>query len=187
MRLNRPRIEPLPVNNWAEDIAPLAERMRDGPLRRVVNLFKTLAHHPRALKRYITFANHIIHSSLSDREREILILRTAWLCEAEYEWGHHVEIGKAAGLTAEEIVRIKAGREAIRWSERERLLIEATNELHTDSFIAAPTWSALLGFYSTPQIVDIVFTVGNYTMLAMLLNSLGVQLDEGLVGFNGKV
>ena len=122
-------------------------------------------------------------SKLAPREREILILRIGWLCQAEYEWGQHVIFGKAAGLTDAEIERIKAGPEAPGWAPFDANLLRAVDELHKDAFISDKTWGALSERYNTEQLMDVVFAVGQYNLVSMALNTFGVQLDKGVKGF----
>jgi len=109
-----------------------------------------------------------------------LILRIGWLCRAEYEWSQHVVIGRAVGLSDAEIDRIGDGPDAPGWSADDAALLRAVDELHADACIADATWQALAGRFSTQQIMDVIFTVGQYALVSMALNSLGVQLDEGL-------
>lgn len=179
MRLKAPRVPPLEPDRWTDE-----QREIFGDLRvngRVLNIFKTLANHPKLGKRWLVFANHIMgKSTLSLRDREILILRIGWLCKSGYEWGQHVLIGLECELSREEIERIKAGAEAEGWTEAERLLLCATDELHADAFISDATWEGLTRFYSTEQMFDIVFTVGQYNLVSMALNTCGVQLDSGM-------
>ena len=125
----------------------------------------------------------LFKSTLPPRERELIILRIGWLCEAEYEWAQHVLIGKEAGLTAEEIDRIKAGPNARGWSEADKLLLQATDELRKDAFITDSTWNGLCQHFDKKQLMDVVFAVGQYNLVSMALNTLGVQLDDGLEGF----
>lgn len=182
MRLTSPRIPPIPETAWNDDQKAIFGNARMGG--RVLNIFKTLANHPPLGKRWLVFANHILgKSTLSVRDREILILRIGWLCRAGYEWGQHVVIGKEAGMTDADMERIKQGAEAPGWTRAEALLIKATDELHADAFVTDATWTALTEFYDTQQMMDIVFTVGQYNLVSMALNSFGVQLDEGIKGF----
>lgn len=178
MRLQTPRLEPL-----EEDRIDAETRARfDG--RPMDNIFRTLSHHPKLFKRWLVFGNHILSkSSLPARERELAILRIGWLCRAEYEWGQHVLIGKQAGLTDDEIARIPAGRDAGGWSECDRAILAAVDELHADAFVADETWGALASHFDTEQLLDLIFTVGQYNLVSMVLNTLGVQLDERLPGF----
>jgi alkylhydroperoxidase family enzyme len=133
------------------------------------------------MKRWLVFGNHVLgKSTLPARERELVILRVGWLCRAGYEWGQHVLIGRTAGLSDEEIERIALGPEEDGWSAGDRWLLRATDELHGDAFISDATWQALAETFSVQQLMDLIFTVGQYNLVSMALNSLGVQPEEGL-------
>jgi alkylhydroperoxidase family enzyme len=148
------------------------------------NIFRTLAHHPKLMKRWLVFGNHILSkSSLDPRDRELAILRIGWLCRAEYEWGQHVPIGLAAGLTDEEIARIPDGPAAEGWDGKDRAILTAVDELHADAFVTDATWQALQPHFDPQQLMDFVFTVGQYNLVSMVLNTFGVQLDDRLSGF----
>ena len=173
MRLEKPRVEPLGDDQPDPDTR---ERFGSGP---ILNIFRTLAHHPKLMKRWLVFGNHILaKSSLPPRERELLILRIGWLCRCGYEWGQHVVIARNSGLSDEEIERITTGPDADGWSDLERLLLRATDELHADAFISDATWSGLSAHLSTEQPIDLVFTVRQYNLVSMALNSLGVQPES---------
>lgn len=182
MPLAQPRIPPLPQSEWGDETAELLESLRrDG---HVYNIFATLARHPQLLKRWLVFGGHVLaKSTLPAREREIAILRMGWLCRAEYEWGHHVAIGKQAGLSDDDIKRIAEGPEAAGLDPFEATLLRAVDELHADSFISDPIWKALAERYNTQQLLDLLFAAGQYKLVSMVLNSLGVQLEEGFAGF----
>jgi len=183
--MSQPRLEPLAESQWDGELLEILEKSR---MRgRVLNIFRTLAHHPKLLKRWQVFGGHLLNkSTLPPRDRELLILRIAWLRRGEYEWGQHAIIGKQAGLTDEEIRLIPEGPEAAGWAEQDRLLLLAVEDLHADSRLSDAVWEALSARYTKQQILDLLFTVGQYAMLAMVLNSLGVQLDEGIEGFDVK-
>lgn len=177
MRLREPRVSPLDESEWDDEqrdvVGPL---VRDG---RVLNIFGTLARHPKLFKRWLVFANHVLEkSTIPPREREILILRIGWLCRSGYEWGQHVRIGKARGLTDEEITRITQGPDAPGWSASDAALLRAVDELRDDAFIRDATWNTLCEHFEEQQLMDIVFTVGQYQLVSMTLNTLGVQLEE---------
>jgi len=181
MKLSKPRLEPLED----DQIAPEIRKMFGG--RPMDNIFRTLAHHPKLLKRWMVFGNHILaKSSLPPRDRELAILRVGWLCQAEYEWGQHVPIGEQSGLSSEEIARIPTGPDDACWSEKDRAILAAADELHGGAFITDPTWEVLAKHFDTQQLMDLVFTIGQYNLVSMALNSLGVQLDERLSGFPGS-
>ncbi len=182
MKLATPRLDPVQPEDWNDEIKEILQpNVEKGT---VFNIFKTLSHHPDLFRRWLVFGNHVLFkSTLPPRERELIILRIGWLCEAEYEWAQHVLIGKEAGLTAEEIDRIKAGPNARGWSETDKLLLQATDELRKDAFITDATWNGLCQHFDTKQLLDVVFAVGQYNLVSMALNTLGVQLDDGLAGF----
>jgi alkylhydroperoxidase family enzyme len=176
MRLEKPRVAPLAADQLDPETR---ERFGDRP----GNIFATLAHHPKLLKRWSVFGNHVLaKSTLPARERELAILRVGWLCRAGYEWGHHVQIGRRVGLSDEEIRRIGEGPDAPGWGPTERVLLRAVDELHGDQFIGDETWKVLCSQYSTEQCIDLIFAVGQYHLVSMALNSLGVQLEPGFEG-----
>jgi 4-carboxymuconolactone decarboxylase len=182
MKLSAPRIAPLEEKDWSDEARQELSRLA-GP-GRVYNVFTTLARHGKLLKRWLPFANHVLFkSTVSPREREILILRIGWLCEAEYEFAQHVLIGRRAGLSDADIQRIADGPDAAGWDPFEAALVRAADELHRDAFVSDATWRALAARYSAEQLMDAVFTVGQYNLVSMALNSFGVQLDPGLEGF----
>ena len=116
------------------------------------------------------------------RDKEILILRTAWLSRGDYIWGRHYVRGKEAGLTDEQIQRITEGPGAPGWSDFDATLLRAADELHTSRFVSDATWNALAARYTEDQVREVVLIVGDYTQLAMFQNSLGAQLPPGYEG-----
>jgi 4-carboxymuconolactone decarboxylase len=123
-------------------------------------------------------------STLPRREREILILRTAWLSRDEYVWSaHSVGFKRAANGTDEELGGIIKGPTAKGWSEFDAALLRAADELHSKQFISDSTWRILASKYADKQLLDVIFTVGDYTMFAMYINSAGVQLEKSFAGF----
>ena len=182
MRLSEPRIQPSEAGDWNQEQRALMEKMEKGV--GPINIMRTLVRHEKLLKRWLPFTNHILFkSTISRRERELLILRTAWDTQAVYEWAQHVVIARDAGITDGEIARVREGSGADGWSASERALLAAADELIADKMVGNETWAALSEHYSEEQLMDVIFTVGNYTTVAMALNSIGVQLDEGLEGF----
>jgi alkylhydroperoxidase family enzyme len=183
MRLKQSRVKALNEQEWDTEAQELlAPFVKQG---RVFNIFRTLANHPALAKRWMVFANHILgKSTLSVRDRELLILRIGWLCQAGYEWGQHVQIARQAGMSDEEIRSARTGHDTAGLSALDKLLLQATDELHADAFVSDTTWQGLQQHYNTQQLMDLVFTVGQYNLVCMALNSFGVQLDEGLPGWD---
>ena len=181
MRLSQPRVQPLDPET-AEGLAKeqLERAAERGP---VLNITRTLANYPELSRAWGRFARHVLsESSLPPRERELVILRMGWNCRSGYEFGQHRRIGQEAGLTLEEVERVKQGPDAEGWSEHERALLRATDELHADAFISDDTWDALVASYDTQQLMDVVFAAGQYNLVSMALNTLGVQLEPGTPG-----
>jgi len=177
MRLPKPRIDPLPESEWSDEVRELLPKSPDGKLR-PLNIFTTLARYPKLLKRWQVFGNHVLaKSTLPARERELVILRTGHLCKSGYEFHQHTRIGLAAGLTSDEIAKLQ--RAASEWTGKDAALIRATDELHADQFISEVTWKELAQSWNQQQLMDLVFAIGQYTLVSMALNSFGVQIEEG--------
>ena len=176
MRLNAPRIAPMTDAEMDADQKELLVPMGG----RVLNIFRTLVRAPKALRGFLGWGNYVLsrRNDLPAREREIVILRVGFLCKSGYEFTQHTRIGLNEGLSADEIERIKRGAGA-GWSAADAVLIKAADELHADQFITDATWAELGRHYSEKQCMDVVFTVGQYTQVSMMLNTFGVQLDAG--------
>ncbi len=193
--IRQPRIQPRPPSDWdAEVFDALAVMMRQGDSEaaegnepgapRVVNALAILMRYPALAKAFLTFNRHLLFkSSLSDRIRELLILRIAWLRRAEYEWAQHVLLAQKAGLRKEEIEAVKEGPGAAVWAAFDAALLAAVDELHAKAFVTDTTWDVLAARLDQRQLMDLVFTVGAYDLLAMAFNTFGLELDPGLEGF----
>ncbi len=179
MRLSAPRIAPLELDRLTPEQAAALAPVQDGKLG-ALNIFRTLAHAPKALTRFLEWGSYVLskRNALPERERELAILRTGWNCGAGYEWTQHHAIGLEAGLTAAEIEAIKAGPAAPGWSPLDGAILTACDELTRDHFVSDPVWAALAELGDKGR-MDLVFTVGQYTQVSMMLNSFGVQLDPG--------
>lgn len=185
VRLSEPRIKPLRESEWSEEQSRVLNKARIGG--KLLNISLTLARNPAMMERWLTFADYVLReSTFPRRERELLILRIGWLCQAEYEFGQHTIVGKWVGLTPEEIVRITKGPDAPGWTPFEAALLRAADELHADAFITDATWNVLASRYNEEQLIGVVIIVGQYNMVSMLLNSLGVQREPGVPGFPGQ-
>jgi len=180
----------------APRIAPLAPEDEDDQARELLagagapgapasNIFTTLVRHPGLFRKWLPFGGKLLAGKLAARERELLILRTGWRCRSEYEWGQHVLIGRRAGLSDEEIGRVQDGPDAPGWDPFDATLLRAADELHDDGCIADATWAVLAGRYDQRQLIELPMLVGHYHLVAFTLNSLGVQREPGVPGFDG--
>ena len=174
-RLSIPRVEPAPESEWSDEQRELLE----GYQKPILGIFRTLVRHPKLLKRWRVFGSHVLYKqTLPARDREILILRIGWLCQAAYEWHAHMRIGRGVGLSDEDIERIEQGPEAPGLDAFEAVLLRAVDELRADAMLGDATWKALAERYDTRQMMDLIFTVGQYQLVSMALNSLGVQIAD---------
>ena len=158
---------------------PLPSRRDDRP--KGLNVLGTLARHPALTRAYHTFNGHVqFATTLSPRRRELLVLRVAVLRRCAYEWAQHTILAGDVGLSAEEIERVAAGPDAPGWSPLDRTMLAAVDELVADATVSDPTWAGLAAELDEQQLMDLVFTVGAYEVLAMALRSFGVALDADL-------
>jgi len=186
------RISPAPEEEWTEEIAAFVNGFRSAVASSApeedrqpgTNLLGTLARHPSLAMAFLSFNRHLLaNSTLSVRQRELMVLRVASLRRSDYEWAQHAILADRAGITADEIARVDEGPDAPGWSPVDRALLTATDELIDEGTVGDETWSTLSGEFDEQQLMDIVFTVGCYAMLATALRSFDVQPEPGLVPY----
>ncbi len=177
-RLATPRVKALTEAEMTQEQRELVKpQIRNGALP---NLYATMVNHPKLYGPRLLLGSYLQRSStLPPKARELLILRTAWNIRTEYEWAHHVEAAKVAGLTDADVARIVTGPSASSWSEEHAALLRAADELRRVAFISDVTWQMLLKHYDMKQMVDIIGTVGGYTMTGLAINSFGIQVEPG--------
>jgi alkylhydroperoxidase family enzyme len=189
-----PRIAPLPSDEWGKDEveamrtsfgAEAAERFLstspDAP--RVPNVISTMMRHPALTGPFLTY-NHVLLTkpAIGARLRELMILRVAWRTRCTYEWIQHARLAPRCEITLEEIEAIADGAQADRWTPLERDLLTATDQLIDHYRIDDETWARLAAQLDERQLIEVTFVVGTYTCLAMVFNSLGLELDPELDG-----
>jgi alkylhydroperoxidase family enzyme len=146
-----------------------------------LNALGTLAHHPALTHAFNTFNGHVLFATtISPRQRELLVLRVATLRRAEYEWAQHVLLAGDAGITAEEVAAVTEGPGAPGWDDLDRALLQAADELIAEARIGDATWAVLAAHLDDRQLMDVVFTVGAYEIVAMAFRSFDVALDDDL-------
>ncbi len=185
-----PRVSPLLPPEWDAGVVDAMSAFpsaRDFVLShhqsadsRGVNGVGIMLRHPALAKAFFTFNNHVATaSSVSARVRELLILRVGWLRRSEYEFIQHIVLGKRAGLSDADIERIEVGPDAPGWDPIDADLVRAVDELLAEARIQDATWKRLAAHFSTTELMDIVFAVGCYEVLAMAFNTFGPQLESG--------
>lgn len=142
-------------------------------------LFLTLGRQHRLFRGWLHFAGRLMPGgSLPRRESELVILRVAHLRRCAYEYEHHVRLGARAGVTADDLERLQAGPEADGWSERERALLAAVDQLHEKQDLDDDTWTALRRHLDDATTIEFLMLVGHYEMLATVLNTLRIEPDR---------
>jgi 4-carboxymuconolactone decarboxylase len=164
------RIQPLPYAEWDIEALSVISPGRKLPPNNVLGL---LARHPALARAFLTFNAHLLTAStLPARTRELAILRIAWRRRCRYEWAQHVLIARRAGITDEEIAGVRSGAAT--------LINRAVDELDDDSCLSDETYRALAAELDERQLMDLVFTIGTYGLLAVAFNTFGVELEPGL-------
>jgi 4-carboxymuconolactone decarboxylase len=178
--MDAPRLGP--VTNPSDEVLELYARGGlTAPDGTPLNIFATLAHHPALLRRWMVFAAHVLSkSTLGPRHRELAILRTGWNCRSRYEFAQHADIALRSDIDADEIQRSKRDIDDS-WGAADAAVLRAADELHEHSVISDATWEALTQHFSTEQVLDLIFAIGQYHTVAFVLNSTGVPLDAGVV------
>jgi alkylhydroperoxidase family enzyme len=192
----KPRIVPVPVDEWPDEVLSAIPAIDGSPrtglppgseaAQRGRNALGVLAHHPDLATSWMQFTAHILrHSTLSDRQRELLILRVAVVRKSQYQWVEHVPIARRSGLDDGEIARVAFGPDAPFWTPLERALLRSADELLADGGISEPTWGVLAAEFEPKQLLDLVFTVGAYETNCLMARSCRLQPDESLSGATG--
>jgi alkylhydroperoxidase family enzyme len=186
-----PRIDPLSPRQWPDEFRAAMAALRppnqthpnlptkDRP--KALNVLGTMAHHPALAQAYFTFNGHVLMATtLSERQRELLIMRVSAVRKSDYEWAQHLFMARDAGLSDEEVGRIAYGPDAPFWSPLEAAMLRAVDELIEDAYISRPTWETLAADLDTRQILDLICTVGAYDTLARIFKSLELDLDDDI-------
>ncbi|HUN30716.1 MAG TPA: carboxymuconolactone decarboxylase family protein [Trebonia sp.] len=188
-----PRIAPQCDQDWAPELKTFMTGYRSAVIGddgvaaarpAGANAFGVLARHPALATAFLAFSGHLQYrSTLPGRYRELLILRVAVLRKCAYEWAQHVLLAADAGLTEAEISRVRTGPDAPPWTPLERALLRAADELVGVATISDATWATLAAGLTEHQLMDLVFTVGAYEMVAMTFHALGVEPDSDMAPY----
>ena len=179
----KPRIEPLSLDTADGSVRDHLGRLTQlrGTDARLLNVFGTLAHHPALLQHWLDFATYLLTAStLEPRLRELVVLRVGWVCRSPYEWGQHVLVGQNAGVELADLGRLAQRPDAADWPAPERAALRAADQLLERRTLDDEHWNDLDRHFSTQQIMDLVFLVGQYQLVSSALNALRVERDDGL-------
>jgi len=172
-----PRIEPLPETQWTETVRAVFLRTR--PDNAPSNDIKILAHHPELFESALPFMTYLsTGSTLTVRDRELLMLRAAWLCRSPLMWTQHAAMAQGHGIQPAEIHRLREGFDAKGWDPFESTLLRFADEVFINSFVTEATWNELTARYDRQHILDALFTVSGSIMWSAAMNSLGAQPED---------
>jgi 4-carboxymuconolactone decarboxylase len=183
-----PRITPLKEQELSDDARSLLALPLKGHQENAVSPFLlTVVRHSGLYRRYAPFAGKLlVAGKLPARDRELAILRCGWLCKAAYEWGEHVRIARAVGITSTEIDRITRGSTDPEWTLQEGAVLRAVEELHSGAHLSDVTWNTLAREYDETQLIELPTLIGAYQMIAYMQNALRVALPEGNAGLDAR-
>jgi alkylhydroperoxidase family enzyme len=171
-----PRVPPLGPGSHGPEVDELLAMAGD---RATLNIFRTFVKNPRVFKRWVPFGHILLNGQLPERDRELLVLRTAHRCASAYEWSHHERIALECGLTDADVQRVVDGPDAPGWQPFDAALIRTVDELIDEHLISDATWQHLAERYDDRLLIEVPMLVGHYAMLAQTLNSLGVEPEAG--------
>lgn len=185
-----PRIPQIGRSEWSEEVRDLfavmdgPEAREKGPSREIMHY---LAQHPVLTRCFMVFGHEILFNSLlPDRERELVTLYVAWLTRSDYEWLSHVAFGLHVGLTDEDIEAVKQGPDSPHWSGLDRDLLRAVDQILDSYAIDDDLWAALSSEFDHRQMIELLFTVGNYMLFSAVLNGLRIPMEPGTEGIAEK-
>ena len=188
------RLAPLDEHEWTDKaraaisptIRSVAAMLGDEEVTRPerkkpLNILLTLAHNDQLIGPFLQWAGALaVHGALDRRDAELLALRAAWNCRSDFEWGHHVEYAEHFGLSRDEIDRVPHGPDAPGWMPHQAALLRAADQLHEHAMISDETYAELTTTFDPAQLIELVMTVGQYTMLSMVANTFAVESEPGL-------
>lgn len=183
------RMPQLRPEDFSEEAREMFARWKVGPFKDADSnpVLKTFAHHPKLADLFSQLNIHLLlTSSVPVRQRQIAIMRTAWVCEARYMWSSHLRTSLGFGLEPELFAPLQVGASDPYFTEFERTIIRATEELVNDRRIGDANWRALSAEWNEQQLLDFMFTVGAYVLTAGVMRSTGVQREPDLLELAAK-
>lgn len=183
-----PRIEPLEPEEMDEASRELVRAIRASAgaadINQLPEYMRTMMKHPALFKCGMEMGNLLYNGKIPQRERELAILRNAWLCRAPFEWGQHVIIAKRIGISTEEIESARLGSAGGDWSRHEGAVLKAVEELHANHAISQETWDVLAESWDEAQLIEFPSMIGQYVSTAFVQNSIRARLEDGNAGLN---
>lgn len=186
-----PRILPLPLDEYGKEgyeaLAKLRSALSQPTDQEVPEFLLTMLCSPNFFRVFLEMSLYVLRCALPVRDRELAVLRLAWLSEAPFVWGEHVAVAKdLAGITEDEIERVIKGATAEGWSEHDRAILRAVEELLDNAMISDETWAVLKRKFNEKQLLEFPFLIGFYNAVAYLQNSLRIRIIPGHEGLSAR-
>lgn len=187
---NAPRIAPIPTEELSPAQIATIDMIRasiSGAAGQAIpEFFRTIVKHPALFRAQLEAGTMYFTGTIPPRERELAILRIAWLCRAPYEWGEHVEIAKRYGLAPDDVERVTQGSTAPGWTDHDRAILSGVEELLGDHALSDRTWERLEASWSEAQLLEFPMLVGAYISTALQQNSIRMQLSRNNPGLTHR-
>jgi alkylhydroperoxidase family enzyme len=171
-----------PLEEVGQDVWDIVNDIRKTiglpPATEIPGYGMTMAKHKPIFRRQLEMGMAIFGGKIPARERELAVLRIGWLLRAPYEWGEHVDIGQRYGVTKDEIVRITEGSTAAGWTEHERAILRAVEEIMANQTVSDDTWAVLAKSWNEEQLLEFPMMVGQYVCTAIVQNTLRIRLEN---------
>jgi 4-carboxymuconolactone decarboxylase len=179
-----PRMKPLRPDEFSEETKEFFAKWSGGFFKDADKNppLMTFAHHPQLAALFSQFNIHLLTTStLPVKQRQIAIMRTAWVCGATYMWSSHLNTSQLLGLPPDMFGPLQVGADDPYFTPFERLIILATEELVRDRQLSEASWAGLMAEWNNQQMLDFLFTVGCYVMVAGVMRATGVQRNPDLL------
>jgi alkylhydroperoxidase family enzyme len=184
------RIKSLSVDELDDEALELVANMRKSlksSTTEISDVFALMLRHPGLFRCQMETGLQLLgKGEIGPRDRELAIMRVGWWCRAPFEWGEHVRVAKRYEISDEEIERVTQGSSAPGWSEHDRAILRAVEELLTDYMITDETWEVLARTWNERQLMEFPVLVGQYFLTALQQNSLRVRLDKNNIGLRQR-
>ncbi len=180
MSLEDQRIPPIPRSQWTDevrDVFAFYEGRTAWENGASYNIMHVFPYHPQLAMAWLNYNTTLTRGVLPGRLRELVILRVAHCCKSEYEWTQHVVIGAKHGVEAADLAALQVGPEDPHWSELDRQVLRAIDQLTLNGDIDDAAWQDLAAHFSWLEILELLFLAGTYGMLSKLFRAIRLQVE----------
>jgi alkylhydroperoxidase family enzyme len=173
------RVPLLPVDEAkaAADEAGVPDYMAE------LSIFQVLLNHPRLARTFNDLlATMLWHGALDPRLRELVIMRIGWLTECDYEWTRHWRVASGLGVSTEDLLGVRDWQGYDGFGPTERAVLAATDDVVRQGVVSAESWAACERELQcdTTVLIELVTAIGSWRMVASILRSLDVPLEDGV-------